>query len=129
MKIDISIKEIEDEQYLCIKLADLTQLKRLRKTFTPPTIEEVRMYCKERKNNIDPVKWWNFYNSKNWMIGKTKMSKWHSAIITWENQSTTVLDNHGEIHRGTNLADPPPEFFGVPSPTAITREEFLKQKR
>ena len=55
--------------------------------FTPPTLEEVRAYCLERKNNVDPEKWWNFYNAKNWMIGKTKMSNWKSAVITWEEGS------------------------------------------
>lgn len=54
--------------------------------FVPPTIEEVTAYCKERNNGVDPVKWWNFYDAKNWMIGKNKMKKWKSAIITWEDK-------------------------------------------
>ena len=54
--------------------------------FVPPTIEEVAAYCKERNNGVDPVKWWNFYNAKDWMIGKTKMKKWKSAVITWEDK-------------------------------------------
>ncbi|GAG32209.1 unnamed protein product, partial [marine sediment metagenome] len=49
MKLDISIQEIDGEGYLCIKLADLTVLKRNR-AFKPPTIEQVKEYCKERKN-------------------------------------------------------------------------------
>ncbi len=53
MKLDIILHEIEGEGYLCIRLADLTILKRKRKVFTPPTIEEVREYCKERKNHVD----------------------------------------------------------------------------
>lgn len=54
--------------------------------FIPPTVEEVEQYCQERKNNIDAEEFVAFYDSKNWMIGKTKMSKWKSAIITWEKQ-------------------------------------------
>jgi len=130
MKIEIAIKEIEGEGYLCIKLADLTLLKRKRKTFTIPSIEEVNQYCKERKNNVNPVQWWNFYNAKNWMIGKTKMSNWQSAVVTWEkNEYSTIADKNGVIHRGTNLAPPPPEFFGVPSPTALTHDEYMANKK
>lgn len=51
--------------------------------FIPPTIEEVTAYCQERKNGVDPVIWWNFYDSKNWYVGKNKMVRWKSAIATW----------------------------------------------
>ena len=57
------------------------------KRFIPPALEEVTAYCKERNNGIDPVTWWNFYNSKNWMVGKNKMTTWKSAIVTWERKN------------------------------------------
>lgn len=52
--------------------------------FTPPTIEEVEAYCKERNNGVDPQKWYDFYSAKGWMIGKNKMKDWKAAIRTWE---------------------------------------------
>lgn len=56
--------------------------------FVPPTIEEVTAYCKAQNNGVDPVKWWNFYDAKNWMVGKTKMVRWKSAIATWADKPT-----------------------------------------
>lgn len=58
--------------------------------FIKPNIEEIKSFCLERKNNIDAEAFFNFYESKDWMIGKNKMKKWKSAIITWEkgNKST-----------------------------------------
>lgn len=53
--------------------------------FTPPTLEEVQAYCKERNNGVDPQKWYDFYLAKNWMIGKNKMKDWRAAVRTWEN--------------------------------------------
>lgn len=50
----------------------------------PPSIELVKKYCLERKNSVDVDKWMNFYQSKGWMIGKTKMKDWKAAIRTWE---------------------------------------------
>ena len=44
--------------------------------FVPPTVEEVREYCLERQNGIDPQAFVDFYASKNWMVGKSKMSDW-----------------------------------------------------
>lgn len=55
-----------------------------KKRFTPPSVEEVRAYCQERKNNVDPQTFVDFYESKGWMIGKTKMKDWKAAVRTWE---------------------------------------------
>ena len=117
MNLSIIIHDIEGEGYLCIKLADLRLLKR-NKRFTPPTIEEVGAYCKERKNHVDPFKWWNFYNAKGWMIGKTKMVNWKSAVTTWEEEKPKV---------GTNLGDKLPENYGVRSNTATEMPESMKK--
>ena len=54
------------------------------KRFTPPTIEEVRTYCKERENSVDPESFVNFYESKGWYVGKNKMKDWRAAVRTWE---------------------------------------------
>ena len=63
--------------------------------FIPPTPEEVKLYCLERKNDVDPIRWFNFYNAKNWMIGKNKMKNWKSAVATWEtNQKTNLSENN-----------------------------------
>ena len=52
--------------------------------FTPPTVEEVKAYCLERKNTVDPESFVSFYESKGWMIGKNKMKDWKAAVRTWE---------------------------------------------
>jgi hypothetical protein len=52
--------------------------------FIPPTIEEVKAYCEERHNNIDPEYFVAFYESKGWMVGKNKMADWKAAVRTWE---------------------------------------------
>lgn len=52
--------------------------------FTPPTVEEVREYCNERKNNVDPETFVDFYTAKNWFIGKNKVKDWKACVRTWE---------------------------------------------
>lgn len=52
--------------------------------FTPPTLQEVQVYCMSRHNNVDPEKFINFYSAKGWMIGKNKMKDWKAAVRTWE---------------------------------------------
>jgi hypothetical protein len=62
-----------------------------RKNFTPPTLEEVKAYCNERNNKIDAERWYDFYSSKGWMIGKNKMKDWKAAVRTWEKSDTGKL--------------------------------------
>ena len=54
------------------------------KRFIPPTVDEVRAYCQERGNRVDPQKFVDHYTSNGWMVGKTKMKDWKAAVRTWE---------------------------------------------
>ena len=54
------------------------------KKFTPPTVDEVRAYCEERKNTVDPEAFVDFYESKGWLIGKAKMKDRRADVRTWE---------------------------------------------
>lgn len=52
--------------------------------FVPPTVEEVRAYCKERGNNVDPERWYDYYESNGWKVGRNPMKDWKAAVRTWE---------------------------------------------
>lgn len=60
-----------------------------RTAFKPPTLDEVRAYVLERKSKVDAEKWFDFYSSKGWMIGKNKMVDWKAAVRTWEKEQLT----------------------------------------
>ena len=55
-----------------------------KKHFAPPTVEEVKAYCLERKNKVDPQKFVDFYACKGWMVGKNHMKDWKASVRTWE---------------------------------------------
>ena len=67
---------------VCASMIGLTK-KPANKRFVPPTIEEIRQYCKEKGIQVDPAQFVNFYEAKGWMIGKNKMKSWKAAIQTW----------------------------------------------
>ena len=60
-----------------------------RKTFSKPTVEEVKAYCSERKNNVDAEKFCDFYESKGWKVGKEPMKDWKASVRTWERSGTS----------------------------------------
>ena len=57
---------------------------RKRKVFVKPTVEEVRTYCRERRNNVNAENFINFYESKGWKVGNTPMKDWKACVRTWE---------------------------------------------
>lgn len=52
--------------------------------FLPPSQKEVEDYCRERKNNIDPRRFVDYYTGNGWMMGKSRMKDWKAAVRSWE---------------------------------------------
>ena len=97
-KADIDI-DIDIESDIDIK-------KKINK-FIIPTILEIKNYCLERKNNVDAEKFFNFYESKGWMVGKNKMKDWKACIRTWEskenNQQNKIKPQDSRINHLQSL--------------------------
>ena len=76
--------------------------------FKKPTINEIADYCIERKNNIDAETFYDFYESKDWMVGRNKMKCWKSCVRTWERRETkkpTMSKIHQHIQKNLNVKE------------------------
>lgn len=71
----------------------------VKKVFVPPTVEEVRAYCRERSNTVDAERFVDFYSAKGWMVGKNKMKDWKACVRTWEKRQ------EGESHGKRDIAE------------------------
>lgn len=60
------------------------------KRFVKPTIEDIQQYCLERNNGINAEAFYDFYESKNWYVGKNKMKDWKACVRTWEKRNNTT---------------------------------------
>ena len=58
--------------------------KEKKSRFVKPTIEQLKEYCEERKNNVDYQKFYYHYESNGWKVGKNSMKDWKATIRTWE---------------------------------------------
>ena len=75
--------------------------------FTPPTLDEVTEYCNLKGAGIDPQYFCDFYQSKNWMVGKNKMKDWKAAVRTWmrKDRSKQVAPKKQAGLRGRSIAE------------------------
>lgn len=51
--------------------------------FSPPSIEQIKEYIYSNKYNVDAERFFNFYQSKGWYVGKNEMKDWKAAVRTW----------------------------------------------
>src|SRR5690606_37411035 len=76
--------------------------------FIKPSLDEVISYCKGRNNGVDAQRWYDFYESKGWMVGKNKMKDWRAAIRTWErNDNQSKPSQRTGNYRGSAKPDMP----------------------
>lgn len=71
--------------------SDKTRTRR----FTPPALDEVIAYCQERGKGVDAQRWYDYYSSNGWKVGKNAMKDWKAAVRTWENNGYGIkTDRH-----------------------------------
>ncbi len=81
------IRNTNNKKYQVIEEIPKSINTRTREKFTPPTLEDVKAYCQERQNNVDPERWFNYYTSNGWKVGRNSMKDWKAAVRTWERSS------------------------------------------
>ena len=75
--------------------------KKKNRRFVIPSVDDVRAYCTERNNAVNPEAFIDHYESNGWKVGKAAMKNWKAAVRTWE---------RNDLQRGdVRKADEPPE--------------------
>jgi len=80
--------------------------------FQTPTLDEIKSYVEEKGYAVDAERFFYFYESKGWMIGKNKMKSWRAAVATWqkeeksrnENNRQRYYDRRGEVEPAATSA-------------------------
>lgn len=66
--------------------------------FTPPTLDEVKAFCEQRHNGIDPEYFIAYYERNGWRVGRNnaQMKSWKATVITWEKNNKARAGAGGE---------------------------------
>lgn len=86
------------------------------KRFTKPTIEELKEYCSEKKLNVDCEKFFNYYESKGWVVGKAPMKSWKAALANWSKNTFGNTSTKQEL----------PSWYGQYQENSKNNEEVLE---
>ncbi len=96
--IDFAKKKFEEKPYgidtLSIPRLSIVKLSKVKSSLVksskarPKNVEEVQKYLDEKGIVVfNADEFWNFYESKGWMIGKNQMKDWRAAVGTWTRRS------------------------------------------
>lgn len=81
--------------------------------FVPPTVEEITAYCRERKNQVDPEGFFDYYEARGWKLSKgAPMKDWRATVRGWEKRQEPAkkYDNHPDQRKFYGELDK--EIFG-----------------
>lgn len=91
---------------------DLEEAIKKTKRFVKPTIAEIQDYCRERNKSVDAERFWNFYESKGWKVGKNPMKDWRAAVCNWAKDTSPVAQesyhpvvDHEKLKQATSIAE------------------------
>jgi len=64
--------------------------------FSPPSLDEVKAYCRERGNSVDPQRFYDFFTEGRWKDSKgNQVKNWKQKIITWETHGNGQANSQG----------------------------------
>lgn len=86
---NIKGKEVKGKE---VKLKEV-KLKEEKGSGIPPSFDDVKTYCEERKNSINPKRFLDYYSSNGWKVGKNPMKDWRAAVRTWESKGAFYGEN------------------------------------
>ena len=90
--------------------------KKPRSTFTPPTLEEVQAYCRERGNHVDAERFIDYYTSNGWKVGKNSMKDWKAAVRNWEKQDAERVEGQSGVRQQGASNQKKNRFVNYPQP-------------
>lgn len=78
----IDIENIRDKENPSNKLEGQ------KKVFTPPTLDEIEAYIQAKNLSLDAERFYDFYESNGWMVGRNKMKDWRATARNWSREET-----------------------------------------
>ena len=97
MQDGIKVPHTDNNEYININNNSL--YKKGSSRFQKPTIEEIRQYCLEKGYNVDAEQFFNFYESKGWVVGKSPMKNWRAAVCTWNKREKEIPQRKRESRK------------------------------
>ena len=95
--------------------------------FVRPTREEVKAYCQERNNGINPDTFFDYYEANGWKVGRLAMKDWKAAVRYWETNGigkNNSKQSFGKVPGSFWDAPQRPGNYFAPTGESMSVEEY-----
>ena len=82
------------------------QVKRVKAVaFTRPAIDQIKDYIQEKQYSVDPDRFFNYYESNGWKVGRNSMKSWKAALTNWQTKEAQneTHKKHGNNGNGQSI--------------------------
>ena len=100
--------------------------------FIPPSLDDVQAYMDEiGERRFTALKFWNYYEARGWILGKTKMKFWRRVLDNW----VSTENERAKWRRGARTSAPQQNIvtFNAYQPVdttgAVSYEEYERLKK
>lgn len=78
--------------------------------FVKPSVEDIKSFCSEIGASVDAEKFFYYYESSGWKVGKNPMKDWKAAVRGWNRRAAEsnnaniglVLENNDDVDKYKN---------------------------
>lgn len=90
--------QLESNSFIVEQKPKVTRMKR-------PTVDEIQSYILEKGYSVDAEKFFDYYESNGWKVGKNPMKDWKACVRTWQK------NNNGKPQRGGAVRIETPDWY------------------
>ena len=91
-----------------------------------PTIEQITDYCKEKGYDVEAERFFNYYESKGWVVGKSPMKDWKAAVRTWaSNQKSSQPSSSPQVAPAPSSKEA--DLYNAMHPTKEKVKEYFNR--
>lgn len=98
----------ENEVEVLVAEEVIPEPKKEAKRFVKPTQEEVVEYFFEKlhaTSNVEAIKFFSYYESNGWRVGRNPMKNWHSAASGWWTRNQQQTQSYGTNKYEKSIAE------------------------
>lgn len=79
--------------------------KKEKNIFVVPTLHEIELYCLERKNKVDPKRFFDYFEASGWIDSNGKqVVNWKQKVITWESRDEKNKNSPEDVFERMKLS-------------------------
>ena len=81
------------------RIEEKKEINKEKSRFVKPTLEEIQSYISSMNYEIDANRFYDYYESNGWMVGKNHMKDWKATIRTWQSKNKPKVEKPKEVDK------------------------------